>query len=125
MRRMVIAKKGRGRGNGGQDRQRRRAAGVLAQEAVWVGAAEVSLLILVVVRSLRNAREQDGDGHRPGDAPADPELREDLRKRTHTPRTVVLRCDPIGERRSRFCHCTFMSSEALRLHYNIARLWSL
>jgi len=113
--------RGRGGGNGGQDRQRGRAACVLAQEAVWVGAVEVSLLVLVVVRRLRNAREQDGDGHCQGDAPADPELREGLRKRTHTPRAGVLRYGAIGERRSRFCHFTFMSSKALRLRYNIAR----
>jgi len=125
MRRRVVAIRGRGGGDGGQDRQRGRATCVLAQEAVWVGAAEVSLLVLVVVRSLRNAREQDGDGHRQGDAPADPELREGPWKRAHTPRAGVLRCDPIEERRSRFCHFTFMSSKALRLYYNIARLGSL
>lgn len=105
MRRMVIAIKGRGGGNGGQDRQRGRAACILAHEAVWVGATEISLLVLVVVPGLRNAGEQDRDGHRQGDAPAHPDLREGPWERAHW------RYEAIGERRPRFCHFTFVSSK--------------
>jgi len=92
MRRMVIAIKGRSGGNGGQDGQRGRAACILAQEAVWVRAAEGSLLILVVVRCLRNAREQDRNGHRQSDAPAHPGMRQGSWERAHT------KHEAIGER---------------------------
>jgi hypothetical protein len=112
MRRMVIATRRQRGGNGGQDGQRGGASCVLAQHAMRVGPAEISLLVLVVVRGLRSAREQNGNAHRQSDAPADPDVREGTWERTHTLPAVASRYDAIGERRSRFCHFTFVSSEA-------------
>jgi hypothetical protein len=69
MRGTVIAIRRRCGGNGGQDGWGGRAPCVLTELTMGIGAAEISLGVLVVVRGLRNARKQDGNGHRPGDTP--------------------------------------------------------
>ena len=73
-----------------------------------VRTAKISLLVFVIVRGLRDAREQDGDGHPQSDSPADPDLREGTWNRTHTLRTVAWECDAIGQSGQRSGNFTFV-----------------
>lgn len=95
MRRTVIAIRRRRGRDGGQDGQPRGATRVLAHQAVWVGAAEITLFVFVEVSGLYDAREEDCDGHRQGDAPADADVQEGTWKRSHTLTAVASGYEPV------------------------------
>lgn len=125
MRWVVILIWGRRRRSGGQDGRGRRAACVLTELTMWIGAVEISLLVLVVMRGMGETRKQDSEGHRPCEAPADPGLREGAWECSHALAPVALRGETIEERRSRFGRFTFVRSRASTTRYNVSRLGCL
>jgi len=97
MRRLVFAIRGKCSRHRWHDGERGSASRVLTQLAAHILAAKISLLILMVMRGLGDAREQDSGDQRQCDALAWSSFREGSERQRHT----RSKCDADRQRKSR------------------------